>query len=355
MSQKFWNDKKILVTGHTGFKGGWLCLMLKKLGCKITGYSIDIPTTPSLYKTVELENEIKSVFGDIRNYDSLLNTILESKSDIVFHLAAQSLVQESYKNPMETFSTNIMGTVNVLEAIRNSESVKAAVIVTSDKCYEIQNPRKKLKETDPMGGFDPYSSSKGCSELIISSFRKSFFNFNEYDIHKTSIASVRAGNVIGGGDWAKDRIIPDIIRSAKNKIPIKIRNPQAIRHWQHVLDPLNGYIMLAEKLWENGPNFSEAWNFGPTYDAKPVSWILEKFTQYWGEKLTWEQSTNDFKYESSYLELDSTKAQEQLGWYSKLNLEKTVMLTVSWYRDLYEGKNMKDVTNNQISNFLSSM
>ncbi|MGI0056407.1 MAG: CDP-glucose 4,6-dehydratase, partial [Nitrosarchaeum sp.] len=272
---KFWKGKKVLVTGHTGFKGSWLSLWLQKLGTDLVGFSKDVPTTPSLYELADVGNGMTSVIGDVRNYKQVEDFLKKNEPEIVIHLAAQAILRRSYQDPVETYSTNVMGTVNVLEAVRKSSSVKVVLNVTSDKCYQVKNSSEGYREDNPMGGFDPYSNSKGCAELVTSSYRNSFFNQHDYDKHGISLASARAGNVIGGGDWGADRLVPDIMRGVLGGKEIIIRNPNSVRPWQYILDPLEGYLVLIEKLWKNGSDFSEGWNFGPTTnDLKPVSWIV---------------------------------------------------------------------------------
>ena len=252
MNPTFWNNKKVLLTGHTGFKGSWLSLWLQKLNVNLVGFSNVIPTNPSLFELADVKSGMRSIMGDIRNFDSLKEVVEEHKPEIVIHMAAQSLVQSAYKNPIETYATNIMGTVNLLEAVRACSNMCVIINVTSDKCYDNKETLRGYREDDPMGGYDPYSSSKACSELITSAFRNSFFNSKDYSSHGVALASVRSGNVIGGGDWAKNRLIPDIIRGIMERCPVMIRNPESIRPWQHVLDPLHGYLLLIEKMWKNG-------------------------------------------------------------------------------------------------------
>jgi len=349
MNESFWKNKKILITGHTGFKGSWLTIWLNKLGADITGFSKSVPTNPSLFETVNIEKDIKSVVGDIQNYELLKETIRKYQPEIIFHMAAQSLVIKSYSNPIETFSTNVMGTVNLLYAVKETKKPKIVINITSDKCYENNESLEGYTEDDPMGGYDPYSSSKGCAELITKSFRKSFFNSDHEN--NIGLASVRAGNVIGGGDWAENRLIPDIIRSIKNKENVKIRNPKALRPWQHVLDPLNGYISLAEKLWDDQTKYSEGWNFGPEKnEVKPVSWIIEKFNEIWKNKINWVVDNNEL-HEANNLILNCQKAKSRLGWNSKINTETALKLTIEWYTKYFDGKNMKEVTEEQIVEF----
>src|SRR5574337_1297264 len=318
MNPEFWKGKKVLLTGHTGFKGSWLSIWLKKLNVDLIGYSKSIPTNPSLFELANVEEGMQSIIGDVCDLEHLEEVIRINRPQIIINMAAQSLVQESYENPLETYSTNVMGTVNLLEAIRRNGKVSVVINITSDKCYENTGKLQGYTETDPMGGYDPYSSSKGCAELITASFRNSFFNSNYFEHHHTAIASARAGNVIGGGDWAKNRLIPDIIRAMMKNETIKIRNPDAVRPWQHVLEPLNGYLLLTEKLWVDGPNYSEGWNFGPDQDdIKPVSWIIQRFCHIWGEEISHEIDNNN-PHEAKYLKLDCNKAKNKLGWSPKI-------------------------------------
>ncbi len=357
MDQKFWKNKTVLITGHTGFKGSWLSMILKKMDVNVVGFSKDIPTEPSLYKIACVEEGIKNIVGDIRNISHINQVFKENKPEIVIHMAAQAIVRESYKNPLETFSTNVMGTVNILEAIKNSDSVKVVIIVTSDKSYKIKKDNTKYSEDDPMGGYDPYSSSKGCAELITTSYRNSFFNTTKYSEHQIAIASVRAGNVIGGGDWGKDRLFPDIIRGIQKNIEIKIRNPEYTRPWQFVLDPLFGYILLAEKMWDKGDKLSKGWNFGPTNDEeKPVKWIIEyiknNIKNNTKNKINFEMDMSIQPHEEKYLRLDCSKVISELGWRSKMSLEKTLMWTLKWYLSFIEGENMKELSEKQIEAFM---
>ncbi len=348
MNEKFWKNKKILITGHTGFKGSWLTIWLKSLGAEIIGYSKSIPTNPSLYEIANVSEGIKSFEGNIQNYEFLKEIINKHEPEIIFHMAAQSLVIKSYTDPIETFSTNVMGTVNLLYAVKETKKPQIVINVTSDKCYENNESLEGYKENDPMGGHDPYSSSKGCAELVTKSFRNSFFSSNPEN--KIALASVRAGNVLGGGDWAQNRLIPDIIRGIKNKENIKIRNPNSIRPWQHVMDPLHGYIQLAEKL-ENDKTFSEGWNFGPDKnELKPVSWIIEKFNELWKDKINWEIESGEF-HEANNLILNCEKAKTKLEWNSKINIEKTLSLTIEWYEKYFDNEDMRKITKEQIRKF----
>ena len=353
MNQDFWKDKTVLVTGHTGFKGSWISIILKKFGSNVIGFSKDIPTKPSMFEILKVEKGMKSVIGDINNLDHVNQIFEENKPEIVIHMAAQAIVRKSYDEPLETFSTNMMGTVNILEAIRNSDSVKVAIIVTSDKSYKMKKDHSKLSEDDPMGGYDPYSCSKGCAELIISSYRNSFFNMEKFSQHKIALSSVRAGNVIGGGDWGTDRLVPDIIRGIQNESISKIRNPQSTRPWQHVLDPLAGYLVLAEKMWHDGEKFSQGWNFGPTENEEySVQQIIEFMKKQIGDKLNFKIETVSQPHEEKYLRLDCSKATNQLNWKSKMSLEKTLLWTINWYKEFMQGSNMQEFTDKQIDEFI---
>ena len=348
----FWQGKKIFITGHTGFKGSWLSLWLQHLGSKIVGYSLEPPTNPSLFEAASVGKGMASILGDIRDYESLSNAIQSYRPEIIFHMAAQSLVRESYQDPLGTMATNIMGTAHLLDAVRRCDSVRIVVNITSDKCYENKEWDKGYNESDPMGGFDPYSSSKGCAELITAAYRNAYFNLQRFDEHRVAVATVRAGNVIGGGDWAKDRLMPDIMRSVAAKEPVAIRNPRAIRPWQHVLDPLNGYLLLAERLWHQGSEFSEAWNFGPSdSDAVPVGELTERIIKLWGNGASWVCDEGEPPHEAGLLKLDCSKAIERLGWRPKLELTKAVEWTVEWYRAYFEGLDNRALIFDQINRF----
>lgn len=348
--RSFWKGKKVLITGHTGFKGSWLALWLKQLGAEVIGFSLTPITSPNLFELSRVENGIKSITGDVLDFDSLKKTIDTYEPEIIFHLAAQSLVKKSYINPVETFSTNVMGTVNTFEAARLSQCVKVIVNVTSDKCYENrESPYWGYREIDPMGGYDPYSASKGCAELVTSAYRTSFFN----DQSQIKLASVRAGNVIGGGDWAEDRLIPDIVRSIETNKPLTIRNLQAVRPWQHVLEPLHGYLLLAQNLYNNKVNYAEGWNFGPREEGiVPVGTLLSLFEQAWGEKLTFISDIGSHFHEAHFLKLDCSKAFYKLRWQPKLTIKETVAWTVSWYRNYLNGNDMRDFTRKQIEDYM---
>lgn len=352
MNPEFWKNKKVLIIGHTGFKGSWVALWLQNLGAYVWGYALPAPTDPSLFKMAHVADEMVSLTGDIRDFENVKLAISQSTPEIVIHMAAQSLLRYSYANPVETFATNVMGTVNVLEAVRLSEAVRVVVSVTSDKCYENRELDRGYHENDPMGGYDPYSSSKGCAELVTAAYRHSYFGAANGVSHDVALATARAGNVIGGGDWAKDRLIPDVMRAVMEYRHVAIRNPVAVRPWQHVLEPLDGYLTLAERLWEDGPEFSEGWNFGPDeHDTQPVSWIVERLTSQWGEDARWEVESAQHPHEASYLKLDSLKARTRLGWSPKLSLETALGWVVEWYKGYQKNLDMRKFTHHQITNY----
>jgi CDP-glucose 4,6-dehydratase len=337
MNLETYKDKKVFITGHTGFKGSWMSLWLKKLNAEIVGYSLPPQTSPNHFDLLNLD--IDSHYENICNLEILKKTIQASKPEIIFHLAAQPLVRESYLNPVETYQTNVMGTINLMEAARHCDSVKVIVIITTDKCYENKEQLSGYKETDRMGGFDPYSSSKGCAELVASSFRNSFFNINEYKkTHEVLVATVRAGNVIGGGDWSKDRLIPDLIRAASKGETTKIRYPNATRPWQHVLEPLSGYLMLGKKLLEGDETFSGAWNFGPEENQSiTVGEVLNLASKYW-QKIRYEEENSVQLHEAGLLSLNIDKAKLKLGWKPLWNNQVSIHKTIEWYKSFYESK-----------------
>lgn len=348
----FWLGKKVFLTGHTGFKGSWLSLWLQQLGAEVSGYALPPPTDPSLFEVARIAQGMKSFLGDIRDGAALAKAIREVAPEIVIHMAAQPLVRRSYLDPVETYSANVMGTVHLLEAVRQMQSVRAVVNVTSDKCYENREWVWGYRESDPMGGFDPYSSSKGCAELVTAAYRNSFFNPAKYGGHHVALASVRAGNVIGGGDWAEDRLIPDILRAISDGRPVIIRNPHAIRPWQHVLEPLRGYLQLAQKLYEEGAGYAEGWNFGPNdEDAQPVQWIVERLTQKWGDGASWQLDQADQPHEAHYLKLDCSKAKMRLNWQPRWNLPSTLDMIVTWQRAYLAQQDMREFTLDQIRKF----
>jgi len=352
MNASFWRGRKVFITGHTGFKGGWLSLWLQSLGAELSGFAIEPPTSPSLFNVASVGNGMTSLVGDIRDKELLMHAMMIARPEVVIHMAAQPLVRYSYDHPVETYSTNVMGTVHLLEAVRAVGTVRSVVVVTSDKCYENNEWLWGYREDEPMGGYDPYSNSKGCSELVVSAYRSSYFNSATYEKHGVAIASARAGNVIGGGDWASNRLVPDILRSIESSQPVEIRNPHAVRPWQHVLEPLMGYLILAEKLHETGSEFAEGWNFGPNEeDAKPVSWIVEKITEQWGSGASWVLDGQDHPHEAHYLKLDCSKAKARLGWHPRLNLELAINNITVWHRAYLAGEDMRELTLSQINNF----
>ena len=347
----FWSKKKVLITGHTGFKGSWLALWLKSLGSNVIGYSLDPPTDPSLFNTAQVGTKMTSLNGDIYDLETLRSTVERCQPQIIFHMAAQSLVLDSYQHPVKTYATNVMGTVNILEAIRHSESVKVLINVTSDKCYENKEQEKGYREDARMGGRDPYSSSKGCAELITSAYRDSFFSTSDCS-RKVFVATARAGNVIGGGDWAKYRLVPDIMKKFIAGNPAFIRNPSFTRPWQHVLDPLSGYLLLAEKLWNDGAQFAEGWNFGPNdASAQTVSWVANRLKDLWGEDAQWLSAPSPQLHEARVLRLDCFKARKLLDWAPRLNLDTALDWTSSWYKAYQEKQDMQKFTYAQISNY----
>ena len=348
---QFWQSKRVLVTGCTGFKGSWLCVWLHELGADVHGYALNPPTTPSMFNVLGLDKRINYHEGDIRNYTQFKDFLNQVNPEIVFHLAAQPLVRYSYDNPIETYHTNVLGVVNVLEAIRHNQKVRAVVNVTTDKCYENKEWQWGYRENEPMGGYDPYSNSKGCSELVTSCYQNSYFNTNSYRLkHNTLLASARAGNVIGGGDWAGDRLIPDMIKAFAEGRKVIIRNPLSIRPWQHVLEPLSGYLHLAEQLY-NG-NVAEAWNFGPNdSDARNVGYIVDKLCTLWGDDSGWELDTAANPHEAQFLKLDCSKAHNILHWFPRWNLDTALDKIVAWYKAYLTQADMYQLTVAQINDY----
>ena len=354
--KNIYKGKKVLITGHTGFKGSWLTTWLIQLGAQVTGYSLEPPTKPNMFEICGLHNKITHITGDIRSEEKLKNIFKEYKPEIVFHMAAQPLVMMSYKNPRLTYETNIMGTVNVFEAVRASKSVEVVVNITSDKCYENKEWIYGYREIDPMGGYDPYSSSKGCSELVTSAYRNSYFNpENHGNSHNVTLASVRAGNVIGGGDWAENRLIPDCIKSLIQKETIIIRNPKAIRPWQHVLEPLSGYLWLGSLIWRYGPKFGECWNFGPSdNNILTVEEIVNEIIHLWGNG-KYLIDNNSKLHEVNLLKLDINKSKYYLGWKPVYDINESLKQTINWYLNYYNKKeNMYKHTLKQIKNYIKS-
>lgn len=349
MNPAFWQGKRVLLTGHTGFKGSWISLWLQSMGAQVTGYALAPPTNPSLFEIAEVGKGMTSVIGDIRDLAKMQAVFAEHRPEIVIHMAAQPLVRYSYQNPVETYSTNVMGTVHLLEAVRNTPGVKAVVNITTDKCYENREWVWGYRENEPMGGFDPYSNSKGCAELVSAAYRSSFFNADNYAQHGVATATVRAGNVIGGGDWALDRLIPDILAAFEQGRKVDIRNPHAIRPWQHVMEPLRGYLTLAEQLFEHGPSFGEGWNFGPNdEDAKPVGWIVEQMAALWGADAQWQIDTGEHPHEAHYLKLDISKVRSRLSWHPALRLQDALALIIDWSKQRQAGANMRQLTLTQL-------
>ncbi|WP_242299579.1 CDP-glucose 4,6-dehydratase [Bacillus cereus group sp. BfR-BA-01448] len=346
-SSSFWNKKKVFITGHTGFKGSWLTLFLTSLGAEVVGFSSHPPSIPNLFEQGNVAKECITIHGNITDYDSLFHALKQHNPDILFHLAAQPIVTNSYKNPIETFKTNVLGTVHVLEAAKHIDSIRGIINVTSDKCYENDGSgNQAFVESDRLGGFDPYSASKACAELVATSYQKSFFRTNTQ-----KLASVRAGNVIGGGDWAEDRLFPDVIRAYLQDGTLTIRNKNAIRPWQHVLDPLHGYILLAEKLWTDAA-YAEAWNFGPINEPnRTVHDVIQSIIKLWNKQLTIISPSTNTPYESPVLTLDSTKAVNKLGWTPKLSTDYSIAWTVDWYKKYASGENIESFTRQQIDAF----
>jgi CDP-glucose 4,6-dehydratase len=349
MNAKFWQGKRVFLTGHTGFKGGWLSLWLQQSGAEVTGYALQPPSQPNLFEVAGVGRDMHSIIGDVRDADRLKRAMFGARPEVVFHMAAQPLVRYSYQNPVETYSTNVMGTVHLLEAVRNTPGVKAVVNITTDKCYENREWVWGYRENEPMGGYDPYSNSKGCAELVSSAYRSSFFNANSHAQHGVALATARAGNVIGGGDWAQDRLIPDILAAFEQGKLVDIRNPHAIRPWQHVMEPLRGYLTLAERLFEQGPSFAEGWNFGPNdEDAMPVGWIVEQMAALWGNGAQWQTDTGEHPHEANYLKLDISKARSRLDWHPALRLNDALKLTIDWSRQRQAGADIRTLTLAQI-------
>jgi CDP-glucose 4,6-dehydratase len=343
----FWRARRVLLTGHTGFKGAWLALWLQSLGARVTGFSNGVPTDPSLYELARVEEGMQSIEGDIRDPTAIEEALGRSEAEVVIHMAAQSLVRRSFENPRETYETNVMGTVNLLDTIRRAVGVRAVVNVTSDKCYENREWEWAYREHEPMGGHDPYSNSKGCAELVTDAFRNSFFSSD----NSPRVATARAGNVIGGGDWAVDRLLPDIMRAASAGDELHLRNPHSIRPWQHVLNPLSGYLLLAQALWES-PAHAHGWNFGPTEeDSQPVGWIVQRMSALWPEELRVTHDNQPHPHEARYLKLDSSLARAHLGWRPSWGLEQGLEAVVAWYRSLHAGQDMRTVTTEQIRAF----
>jgi CDP-glucose 4,6-dehydratase len=350
-SREFWRNKRVFLSGHTGFKGTWLAWWLLNRGAKVFGLSLAADTHPSVGELVGIERRVVSVREDIRNREAVARAIIQSAPDIVLHLAAQSLVHRSYSEPVLTYETNVMGTVNLLEAVRQTPSTRVVVVVTSDKCYENRETQRGYREQDHLGGHDPYSSSKACTELVAAAWRRSFLSGTE-EGRQVAIATVRAGNVIGGGDWAKDRLIPDCIRAFCAGRPVLIRNPNATRPWQHVLEPLSGYLLLAERLWYEGTETAGAWNFGPSAtEVAPVLHVVRRMVELWGEGSSYEVFDGSQRHEAGQLSLDSTKAIRHLGWRPRLGLEEALVWTAHWYKQQHFGRSAEKLLDEQIDRF----
>jgi len=350
VDQNFWQGKRVFLTGHTGFKGSWLALWLHSLGAIVKGYALSPPTNPSLFIEAKVDSIVDSQIGDIRNKNSLFESMTTFNPDILIHMAAQPLVRYSYAAPIETYEVNVIGTAKVLEVARSCVHLKAIVNITTDKCYENDGRSEGYKEDDKMGGHDPYSSSKGCAEIVASAYRRSFLQDQG-----VGLASVRAGNVIGGGDWADDRLIPDILRSFEMNEPVVIRNPKATRPWQHVLEPLSGYLILAQKLYKDQKEYAEGWNFGPNEkDVKPVDWILNKMISKWPNS-SWELDQNSSSHEASFLKLDISKAESRLGWKPVWELNQTLEKIIAWHRAWIDKKDMQAVCLSEIKEYTNDM
>jgi CDP-glucose 4,6-dehydratase len=353
ISEDFWHGKKVFLTGHTGFKGSWLSLWLARLGAKVTGFARQPDTNPNLFDLARVGSLIgQSIVGDIRDRERLLQAVHDASPDMVIHMAAQPLVRYSYLHPVETYETNVMGTVNLLEAVRAVASVKACVVITTDKCYENQEREAGYSEGDPMGGYDPYSSSKGCAELIVSAYQRSYFPTDKYAQHGLAIATARAGNVIGGGDWSLDRLVPDAMRAFEQGIPLIIRNPGSTRPWQHVLEPLSGYLILAQSLYEHGCSYSGPWNFGPPdVDAISVAEIVSLLAKRWPRASILQSTESVQLHEANFLKLVSLKARDKLSWRPKWRIASALDHVSSWHRAHNEGKDMQAFTLEQIQNY----
>jgi CDP-glucose 4,6-dehydratase len=352
LNRSFWLGCKVLLTGHTGFKGSWLSMWLDALGANVTGYALEPPTQPSLFEQAKLAGSSRSIYADVRDFQRLKAAVAECRADVVIHMAAQSVVRRGYEDPIETYSSNVMGTVHILEALRQLKQPCVVVNVTSDKCYANREWVWGYRENEPMGGRDPYSNSKGCAELVTNAYRESYFPPASLDRHGVAIASARAGNAVGGGDWTSDQLIPDLMRAFLAGQPCLIRNPSAIRPWQFVLEPLHGYLMLAERLAEDASRFACGWNFGPAEaDAKPVSWIADELARAWGDGASWSRDAGMHPPEAHFLKLDTSKARACLNWQPVLPFHQTLRWIIEWYRAFQAGADLAALTRTQIERF----
>ncbi len=352
MNPEFWLGRRVFLTGHTGFKGSWLSLWLQQMGAELTGFALKPSTNPSLFQAADIQSGMKSIIGDVRDLQAIQKAMNEAQPEVVIHMAAQPLVLYSYENPVETYATNVMGTVHLLESVRSCKTVKAVVNVTTDKCYENKEWVWAYRENDALGGYDPYSNSKACSELVTSSYRSSFFNEKSYSQHGVAIATARAGNVIGGGDWADNRLVPDILRALEAGQPLNIRSPNAIRPWQHVLEPLRGYLKLAQLLVEQGAEYAQAWNFGPGHsDTQTVGWIAQSLCLKFGHNAGWKNDELAKVHEANLLKLDISKAAYRLGWEPKLDLEHALDMIAEWHQAYLQNKQVRQITLDQISQY----
>lgn len=352
----FWKGKRVFLTGHTGFKGSWLSIWLHMLGAEVTGYALPPPTEPNLFELAHVGDLVHSVIADVRDLRTLTASVKAAQPEIVIHMAAQPIVRDSYKNPVETYEINVMGTVNLLESVRKVGGVRVLVNVTTDKCYENQERPRGYRESEPLGGFDPYSNSKACSELVTSAYRNSFFNPKEYGTHRVAVATARAGNVIGGGDWANDRLVPDCIRALLKREKIRVRNPRAIRPWQHVLEPLSGYLMLAQALYTDGQRFADAWNFGPPDDdAKSVEWLVREICRKWGGDADFVVDHEKHPHEAQYLKLDCSKAARLLRWQPRWRLEQAIDAVMEWVHVYRSGGDVRAECMRQITQYSTGL
>jgi CDP-glucose 4,6-dehydratase len=351
-NRTFWRGRRVFLTGHTGFKGSWLSIWLNTLGADVTGYALDPPTQPNLFQLAAVADDIRSVRGDIRDFTRLKNAILECRPEVVIHMAAQSVVWRGYEDPVETYSSNVMGTVHLLEAVRQLKHRCVVVNVTTDKCYENREWVWGYREDEPMGGRDPYSNSKGCAELVTTAYRESYFPTQSFQDHGVGLASARAGNVIGGGDWTSNQLVPDLMRAFIEGRSCLIRSPSAVRPWQFVLEPLRGYVLLAERLTEHPTQFGSGWNFGPAdSDAKPVSWIADKLTHLWGGNASWTRDTGIHPHEAHYLKLDASKARAYLDWHPLLPLHEALGWIVEWYRAFQAREDLRRTVHTQVARY----